>query len=104
MKTITAKYPGTCARTGKPIKRGDLINFYGRGHAELATSGAGSAARRQNEAMEEWVEDPEQYQEDEANGLKNQPGTRRDKSSAEDSCCGDLAYEDRCAELCGPGL
>lgn len=40
MKTITAKYPGTCRKTGKPIRPGDVIHFYGRGHAELAEPGA----------------------------------------------------------------
>lgn len=32
---MTAKYPGTCKRTGQPIRIGDTINYYGRGHAEL---------------------------------------------------------------------
>jgi hypothetical protein len=36
MKTMTAKYPGTCKRTGQPIRVGDTINYYGRGHVELA--------------------------------------------------------------------
>ena len=36
MKTMTAKYPGTCTACGEPIQRGDTINFYGRGHAEHA--------------------------------------------------------------------
>jgi hypothetical protein len=33
---MTAKYPGVCKRTGQPIRVGDTINYYGRGHAELA--------------------------------------------------------------------
>jgi hypothetical protein len=36
MKTMVAKYAGVCRRTGNPIKVGDTINYYGRGHAELA--------------------------------------------------------------------
>ena len=27
----------------------------------------------------------------------------QDHSSQEDSCCGDMAYEDRCAEMAGVG-
>jgi len=34
MKTMTAKYSGTCNYCGQPIKRGDLINFFGKGRAE----------------------------------------------------------------------
>lgn len=33
MKTMTAKYPGTCTACGEPIQRGDTINFSGRGQA-----------------------------------------------------------------------
>lgn len=36
MKTMQARYPGTCARTGAPISPGDLIRWYGRGRVELA--------------------------------------------------------------------
>jgi hypothetical protein len=36
MKTMHSKFPGTCARCSQPIQRGELINFYGRGHAEHA--------------------------------------------------------------------
>ena len=36
MKTITAKYPGRCIRTGASIRPGDLIIWHGRGRAELA--------------------------------------------------------------------
>lgn len=39
MKTMTAKYPGTCKRTGQPIYVGDTINYFGRGHAELVDAG-----------------------------------------------------------------
>lgn len=36
MKTMIARYPGTCAECGQPIRKGDTINFFGRGHAEHA--------------------------------------------------------------------
>ena len=36
MKTITARYPGRCIRTGASIQPGDLIIWHGRGRAELA--------------------------------------------------------------------
>ena len=36
MKTMTAKYPGRCTACGKPIARGEQINFFGRGRAEHA--------------------------------------------------------------------
>jgi hypothetical protein len=36
MKTIQARYPGRCIRTGAPIKPGDSILWHGRGRAELA--------------------------------------------------------------------
>lgn len=36
MKTMTAKFPGVCCcGCGKAIKRGDEINFWGRGQASL---------------------------------------------------------------------
>ncbi len=37
MKTMTAKYPGVCKRTGQPIRVGDTINYFGKGHAELVS-------------------------------------------------------------------
>jgi hypothetical protein len=36
MKTMQAKYPGRCIRTGAAIKPGDNILWHGRGRAELA--------------------------------------------------------------------
>lgn len=36
MKTMTARYPGKCARTGAPIRPGDLIVYVGRGKAYLS--------------------------------------------------------------------
>ena len=35
MRTMTAKFPGRCYRTGRPIKPGDAIRFHGKGRAEL---------------------------------------------------------------------
>lgn len=36
MKTITARYPGKCSRTGAPIRPGDLIVYAGKGRAYLS--------------------------------------------------------------------
>jgi hypothetical protein len=36
MKTMTARYPGKCSRTGAPIRPGDLIVFLGKGRAYLS--------------------------------------------------------------------
>ena len=61
MRTIIAKYPGKCAACGESIKRGETINFFGRGHAEHVTCTQGRD------------EDAEEYGEDERAGLE--PGT-----------------------------
>lgn len=45
MKTITAKYPGRCIRTGASIQPGDAIIWHGRGRAELAASDPEAAGR-----------------------------------------------------------
>ena len=37
MKTITARYPGRCIRTGSAINPGDNSIWHGKGRAELAT-------------------------------------------------------------------
>lgn len=37
MKTMLARYPGMCTRTGARINPGDLIVFLGKGRAYLAT-------------------------------------------------------------------
>ena len=36
MKTMLARYPGKCSRTGAPIRPGDLIVFLGKGRAYLS--------------------------------------------------------------------
>jgi hypothetical protein len=36
MKTMQARYPGRCIKTGAPIKPGDSIIWHGKGRAELA--------------------------------------------------------------------
>lgn len=36
MKTMVAKYPGKCSRTGAPIRPGDLIVWQGKGRAYLS--------------------------------------------------------------------
>ena len=35
MKTMTARFPGTCARTGAPIAPGDTIDYHGKGRSIL---------------------------------------------------------------------
>jgi len=35
MKEMTARYPGTCIATGRPINPGDPIIYWGTGRAEL---------------------------------------------------------------------
>lgn len=53
MKTMTAKYNGTCKACGCEILRGDLINFHGRGHAEHADCHGGARTAEEREAAEE---------------------------------------------------
>jgi hypothetical protein len=36
MRTMTARYPGKCARTGAPIRPGDTIVYVGKGRAYLS--------------------------------------------------------------------
>lgn len=36
MRTMTARYPGKCSRTGAPIRPGDLIVYAGKGMAYLS--------------------------------------------------------------------
>lgn len=107
MKTMTAKYPGVCKRTGAKIHVGDQINYFGRGHAELVQP---SNEPRQPDAPCWECGSPEGYFRnrgaaapvwcDKCNEKANPP-KRQDNSSCEDSICGDLAYEDRCREACG---
>lgn len=35
MKTMTAKFPGRCVKTGAPVSPGDTIIWHGRGRVEL---------------------------------------------------------------------
>ena len=77
MKRMNAKYPGTCCQCNKPILPGNPILFFGRGraaHADCTFAKLPAAERHP---------------------------VRRDNSSAEDSCCGDMAYEDSCERACG---
>lgn len=57
MKSIIAKYPGTCPVCMKAIRKGDRINFFGRGHAEHAACSADGEETR--------------FDEDEAAGLES---------------------------------
>jgi hypothetical protein len=52
MKTMTAKYPGVCKRTGQPIHVGDTINYFGRGHAELVQASEDSPYREDDEYLD----------------------------------------------------
>jgi hypothetical protein len=36
MKTMTARFPGRCSRTGAPIRPGDTIVYVGKGRAYLS--------------------------------------------------------------------
>jgi hypothetical protein len=38
MKTMQAKYPGRCIRTGAAIKPGDNILWHGKGRSELVST------------------------------------------------------------------
>lgn len=38
MKTLQARYPGRCIRTGSAIKPGDSILWHGKGRAELVSA------------------------------------------------------------------
>ena len=63
MKTMTARYPGTCARTGAPIAPGDLIDYHGRGRSILrarASANFDAGANPQNSDLQLAVDlDPE---------------------------------------------
>lgn len=61
MKTLTAKYNGVCAACGESIRKGEQINFFGRGHTEHLTCTQGRE------------DDDQEYGEDEQVGLE--PGT-----------------------------
>lgn len=50
MKTMVAKYPGQCRACGEAIKRGDTINFFGRGTAEHANCDEPAARLDEDEA------------------------------------------------------
>ena len=55
MKTMTARFPGTCARTGAPIAPGDLIDYHGRGRSILrarASANFDAGANPQNSDLQ----------------------------------------------------
>lgn len=78
---MIAKYPGTCFACNKPIHRGELINFHGRGRAEHATQCNADQAAKDFKV---------------SNVRFNAP-----KPSQEDYPCSDMGYEDQCARQCG---
>lgn len=126
MKTMISKYPGTCRDCQKPIKIGTPIKYYGRGcgaghvncynpdgksDAELAAEvrapcwicgDAGGKFRPMGAAAPVWCDACHAKQNTSAPGY----GLRHFRpaatsASAEDGCCSDSAYEDRCREACG---
>jgi hypothetical protein len=54
---MTAKYPGTCAKTGQPFKRGDRIFYYPR----TKTAYAGTAAEEASREFQAAAEDEDYY-------------------------------------------
>ncbi len=52
MKTMIAKYPGQCMTCGNPIRRGETINFHGRGRAEHAACGEERAGEDERANLE----------------------------------------------------
>lgn len=42
-KEMTARFPGVCYRTGRPIRPGDRIMFHGRGRAVLLARSSSAA-------------------------------------------------------------
>jgi hypothetical protein len=113
MRTMYSKFPGSCRDCGKAIAKGTLIKYFGRGqgvaHFECNPISEHKAPcwkcgdpngkfRNLGAATPVWcdacfaIEDPMTF----AGKMR-----RKDNSSAEDACCGDLAYEDACARACG---
>jgi hypothetical protein len=113
MRTMYSKFPGSCRDCGKAIAKGTLIKYFGRGqgvaHFECNPISEHKAPcwkcgdpdgkfRNLGAATPVWcdacfaVEEPKTF----AGKMR-----RKDNSSAEDACCGDLAYEDACARACG---
>jgi hypothetical protein len=101
MKTMTAKYPGTCTACGKAIARGELIQWSrgaGARHAACQASGANSERPGFHKVrITGRCEDypccghgdycPDRYE------------WRKDE--AVDPMGVDAAYEDNCREACG---
>lgn len=52
MKTMLAKFPGYCARTGARILPGDLIDYHGKGRSILRARARADAARPDLDAPE----------------------------------------------------
>ena len=120
MKTMQSKYPGTCAKCGKPFAKGELINYYGRGrgveHAHQCRNQQPTAPdgkcwqcgspdgyfRNLGAATPVWCESC--WQPERKKYAARFAIARQDNSSHEDRACGDMAYEDACAAACGGGL
>ncbi len=63
---MTAKYPGTCRACGGTIRKGESIAWNKSTGAQHARCAGQSASAHQNAAMEEWIDDPEKYQDGES--------------------------------------
>lgn len=117
MKTLTAKYPGTCMTCGQSFPKGTLIIWNGRGRASHCSC---PSAEPKTEALYLCWEckDPNGRQRNYGAATpvycdpceaRIRPTTldyqlRHPKPTQEDYPCSDLGYEDQCAEACGPGL
>ena len=55
MKTMIAKNPGHCAACGKPIARGQSINFFGRGRAEHTDCAGVKSVAATNGSVEDYA-------------------------------------------------
>ena len=113
MRTLYAKFPGTCATCGTQFSKGALIDWQGRGNTSHHTC-PGTAISEQlapcwdcqspNGRLRNYgastpclCDSCESKRRDRDKNRFN----ARDHSSHEDRCCGDTAYEDACARACG---
>lgn len=115
---MQSKYPGTCARCNKPFQVGTMIKYFGRGrgveHVDCypvdyskpsapcwICGNPNGFFRNLGPATPVWCDACFAKESAKTATVGNVRFTRRDNSSAEDSCCGDAAYEDSCAAVCG---
>jgi hypothetical protein len=109
-RKMISKKQSKCRQCGKPIEPGQQI-FWARGEgawhvdcetaqlqATVCTSCQGKGRRWNNAPClacdGTGSRDVQEF-------AKKGGHPRKDNSSAEDACCGDLAYEDACSRACG---